>query len=109
MKVNKKPVDYRIDKSARLAGGYGPHAAKQDAEALLRRAVMACLLWENGAYENGVSIGDNIKNLIPQVEPQKVLLWRPGISKSSVTCRCLLPGSWHPLIHIKDWSENCCH
>jgi len=72
MKVNKKPVDYRIDKSARLAGGYGPHAAKQDAEALLRRAVMACLLWENGAYENGVSIGDNIKNLIPQVEPQKV-------------------------------------
>lgn len=72
MKTNRKSVDYRIDKSARLAGGYGTYAAKQDSEALLRRSVMACLLWENGAYENGKEIADNIKNLIPQVDPQKV-------------------------------------
>lgn len=72
VKTNKKPVDYRIDKSARLTGGYGPYAAKQDAEALLRRSVMACLLWENGAYEDGELIANNIKNLIPQVAPQKV-------------------------------------
>lgn len=72
MKTNRKSVDYRIDKSARLAGGYGPYAAKQDAEGLLRRSVMACLLWENGAYENGKEISDNIKNMIPQVDPQKV-------------------------------------
>lgn len=72
MRTNKKAVDYRADKSARLAGGYGISAAKQDAEALLRRSVMACLLWEDGAYENGVSIAENIKNLIPRVEPQKV-------------------------------------
>lgn len=72
MKTNRKPVDYRIDKSARLAGGYGPCAAKQGVEALLRRSVMACLLWEDNFYEDGVSNAENIKNLIPQVEPQKV-------------------------------------
>lgn len=72
MKTNSKPADHRVDKISRLAGGYGTYAAKQDAEALLRRSVMACLLWEDNAYEDGKSIADNIKNLIPQVEPQKV-------------------------------------
>lgn len=72
MRTNAKPIDHRIDKTARLAGGYGPYAAKQDAEALLRRSVMACLLWEDNFYEDGVSNTENIKNLIPQVAPQKV-------------------------------------
>lgn len=72
MKINKKATDCRVDKSARLAGGYGTYAAKQDAEALLKRSVMACLLWEDNFYENGVSNTENIKELIPQVEPQKV-------------------------------------
>ncbi len=72
MRTNTKPLDYRVDREARLAGGYGTYAAKQDAEGLLRRSVLACLLWEDGAYENGVSIAENIKNLIPQVEPKKV-------------------------------------
>jgi len=72
MRTNTKPVDYRVDKTARLAGGYGPYAAKQDTEGLLRRSVMACLLWEDNFYEDGVSNAENIKNLIPQVDPQKV-------------------------------------
>lgn len=72
MRTNTKPVDYRLDKTARLAGGYGPYAAKQDAEALLRRSVMACLLWEDNFYEDEVSNAEHIKRLIPQVEPQKV-------------------------------------
>jgi 60 kDa SS-A/Ro ribonucleoprotein len=72
MKTNVKAVDYRIDKTARVAGEYGTYAAKQDAEALLRRSVMVCLLWEDNFYESGVSNAENIKALIPQVEPQKV-------------------------------------
>lgn len=72
MKTNKKPIDYRVNTDNRLAGGYGTYAAKQNAEELLRRSVMACLLWEDVAYESGISTTDNIKNLIPQVEPQKV-------------------------------------
>ena len=72
MKTNKKAVDYRVDTTTRLAGGQGAYAAKQDAEALLRRSVLACLLWEDNAYEDGTSIKENICRLIPQVEPQKV-------------------------------------
>ena len=73
-KVNKKSLDYRKDFESehRLAGGYGPHAAKQDAEALLRRAVMANLLWEDLFYEDGQSVVDNIRALIPQVPPDRV-------------------------------------
>ncbi len=70
MKSNTKAVDRRKDRSTRLAGGYGPYAARQDAEALLRRSVMANLLWEDQFYEDGQSVVDNIKALIPQVDPQ---------------------------------------
>ena len=72
MKTNAKASDYRVDKSEKLAGGYGTFAAKQGAEGLLRRAVMACLLWEDNFYEDGKTNAENIKNLIPQGEPQKV-------------------------------------
>jgi hypothetical protein len=53
----------------RLAGGFGARAAKQDSEALLRRAVMTCLLWENLFYESGESVALNIKKLISDVSP----------------------------------------
>ena len=71
-KTNRKPEDRRQDKETRLAGGYGPYAARQDAEALLRRSVMACLLWEDLAYEDGVSVVENISKLIPEVAPERV-------------------------------------
>jgi len=68
-KINVKAKDYRKDETARLAGGYGVFVAKQDAESLLRRAVMACLLWEDLFYEGGQSVADNIKELVPRVAP----------------------------------------
>lgn len=61
-----------MDARHRLAGGYGQAAAKQSPEALLRRAVMANLLWENTAYSDGVLISEQIKTLIPQVPAQIV-------------------------------------
>jgi len=39
-------------------------------EALLRRSVMNCMLWENSFYEDGQSIADRIMALVPQVDPQ---------------------------------------
>lgn len=72
MKTNTKKTEKRIDKETRLAGGAGAFAAKQGAEALLRRAVMACLLWEDLAYESGASGADNIASLIPLVSPATV-------------------------------------
>lgn len=72
MKINKKAVDTRKDKSVRLAGGYGNAAASQGPAGQLRRAVMACMLWESVAYEGGHSVANHIAELIPQVSPEEV-------------------------------------
>lgn len=73
--VNKrKKRDYRFvpEGTTRLGGGYGMVAARQGNEALLRRAVMSCLLWEDLAYESGSQVADNIASLIPKVNPATV-------------------------------------
>jgi hypothetical protein len=41
-------------------------------EMQLRRSVLACLLWEDQFYEDGVAIAGRIAQLVPQVEPEKV-------------------------------------
>jgi hypothetical protein len=64
--------DSRVLGTERLAGGYGPFAAKQDAEAHLRRLVLTCLLWEDVAYEDGTTVASQIKELVPRVEPKVV-------------------------------------
>ncbi len=61
-----------MDKINRLAGGAGAPAAVQNAEALLRRVVMTCLLWEDLAYETGGETVMQIQQLVPQVAAEKV-------------------------------------
>ena len=48
-----------------------PAAAMTDEQAL-RRSVMACLLWEREFYEDGVTIADRIRALVPRVEAATV-------------------------------------
>ena len=48
----------------RLAGGSGALAAKQSNVALLRRVVLANLLWEDVAYMDGLKVAEEIKRLI---------------------------------------------
>src|SRR5579863_4305139 len=38
----------------------------------LRRSVLACLLWENQFYEDGVEIAGRISSLVPKVKPEVV-------------------------------------
>jgi hypothetical protein len=38
----------------------------------LRRSVLACMLWENEFYEDGVAIAGRIRELVPKVEATKV-------------------------------------
>ncbi len=66
----KKKVE--VFSSDRLAGGMGNRAAKQGDEAHLRRCVMACLLWEDNAYVDGVSVAADIAALIPKVKAEVV-------------------------------------
>lgn len=62
----------KFEKDIKLAGGSGMAAAKQGAEAQLRRAVLACLLWEDLAYQTGKNNEENISSLIPQVDGETV-------------------------------------
>ena len=56
----------------RLAGGMGNLAAKQDNIQLLKRAVMANLLWENIAYMDGEKVVEEIARLIPLCPAEEV-------------------------------------
>src|SRR3954470_5563840 len=50
----------------------GAPAKSISVEAQLRRSVLACLLWENQFYEDGVEIASRIAELVPQVDAAKV-------------------------------------
>jgi len=50
----------------------GGVAKRINDELQLRRSVMACLLWEQTFYENGIDIVTRIANLIPNISPAKV-------------------------------------
>lgn len=61
-----------LDTSERLAGGFGAYAARQDAVSLLKRVVMANLLWEDIAYIDGRKVADQLTEVVPQCPPETV-------------------------------------
>lgn len=48
----------------------GAPAVRLTAEQALRRSVLACMLWENEFYEDGVAIADRVAQLASEVSPQ---------------------------------------
>lgn len=62
----------KVDMINRLAGGAGMAAAIQSNIALLRRVVLANLLWEDNAYVDGESVAEAIKRLVPLCKPEDV-------------------------------------
>lgn len=98
---NAKAKDNRKVET-RLAGGMGAKAARQDSEALLRRATLACLLWEDLAYQDGVSVTENIAGLVPQVNAQKV-------ADLAVECRLDQKLRHVPLFLIKEMCKHNSH
>ena len=61
-----------LNLTAQLRTHEGAPAKRISDEAQLRRAVLACLLWEDQFYEDGVAIAGRIKELAPKVAPEKV-------------------------------------
>src|SRR5579864_479695 len=64
-----------IMKLAHLAGPRtheGAPARSISPELQLRRSVLACLLWEEQFYEDGVEIAGRIAELVPKVDAEKV-------------------------------------
>ena len=70
---NTKPKP-KADANVRLAGGAGMDAAIQKPIALLRRVVLANLLWEDNAYVDGEATAAAIKRLIPLCRAEDVAI-----------------------------------
>ena len=62
----------KLNKLIRAFTHEGARAKRFTPEMELKRTLMNCLLWKNQFYEDGVSIADRIKTLVPQVEPGRV-------------------------------------
>src|SRR5690348_15762391 len=58
--------------AAKLRTHEGAPARTISPELQLRRSVLACLLWENQFYEDGIEIAGRIAELVPKVEAGKV-------------------------------------
>ena len=50
----------------------GAPAAVLTPERALRRSILACMLWENEFYEDGMTIASRIRELVPRVAAEKV-------------------------------------
>lgn len=70
--MSKNPLKGSNADPKRLAGGEGAIAASQSNINLLRRSVLANLLWENQFYIDGLSHTSYIDNLIPVCAPKDV-------------------------------------
>ena len=70
----RKPTTFKANQVTvgEIAGHMTDMAAAQSNIALLRRAVLANLLWENIAYMDGKSITAEIQRLIPLCDPKDV-------------------------------------
>src|SRR5271168_1450791 len=62
----------KINKLLRVFTKEGAKGKRFTPEMELKRTLMNCLLWEDQFYEDGVSIADRIKTLVPMVDPQRV-------------------------------------
>lgn len=65
-KINK-PRYYKHEKTHE-----GAPAKQINVEAQLRRTLMATMLWEDNFYEDGQSVADRIKSLVPKCDTQAV-------------------------------------
>lgn len=102
MRMNVKTKRSHVYSETRTAGGYGPLAAKQDAESQLRRATMACLLWEDIAYADGTTAANNIRRLVPEVAPEVA-------SSIAVEARMTQKLRHVPLLIVREMAKHDSH
>jgi len=101
-KINPSSKGNSMDKNVRLAGGTGAFAAKQTDIALLRRLVLANLLWEDIAYADGISVSNQISELIPKCAPQEV-------ADLAVECRTMQKLRHTPLFIAAEMTKHDTH
>ena len=71
-------------------------------ELQLRRSVLACLLWENQFYEDGVEIAGRIAELVPKVEAERV-------SALAIEAREQMKLRHAPLLLVREMARHTTH
>ncbi|MBB5056936.1 hypothetical protein HDF16_001621 [Granulicella aggregans] len=71
-------------------------------ELALRRSVLACMLWEDEFYEDGVSIAGRIRELVPKVEAEKV-------AALAVEARTAMKLRHVPLLLVREMARHATH
>ncbi|HEV2157330.1 TROVE domain-containing protein [Bradyrhizobium sp.] len=89
----------RLNKIVRAFTREGARATRFTPEMELKRAVMNCLLWENQFYEDGVSIADRIKALVPKVDPARV-------AQLAIEAREVMKLRHAPLLVIREMARS---
>ena len=80
----------------------GARAKKISAELQLRRSVLACMLWEDQFYEDGVEIAGRIRDLVPKVEAEKV-------AALAVEARSKMKLRHAPLLLVREMARLATH
>lgn len=68
----------------------------------LRRTVMACMLWEDSFYEDGQSVADRIKNLVPRCKAEDVMAM-------AITARTDMKLRHVPLLLVREMARHASH
>jgi hypothetical protein len=80
----------------------GAPARTTSAEEQLRRSVLACLLWENQFYEDGIEIASRIAELVPKVDAAKV-------AALAVEAREQMKLRHAPLLLVREMARSVTH
>lgn len=80
----------------------GAPAARITPEQELRRTVAACMLWEDGVYESGISVADRIKTLVPQCRPEFV-------AACAFEARTKMKLRHAPLLLVREMARHASH
>jgi hypothetical protein len=80
----------------------GARARSISLEAQLRRSVLACLLWEEQFYEDGVEIAGRIAELVPKVADEKV-------AALAVEARESMKLRHAPLLLVREMARHASH
>ncbi len=102
MKLNVLKLTYEVPLRGFLRTHEGAPAAAISAEQALRRSVLACMLWEDEFYEDGVTIAGRIRALVPQVEAAKV-------AALAVEARTAMKLRHVPLLLVREMARYATH
>jgi Mg-chelatase subunit ChlD len=80
----------------------GATAKHISAEQQLRRSVLACMLWEDQFYEDGVAIAGRIRELVAKVTPENV-------AALAVEARTLMKLCHAPLLLVREMARLATH